>query len=121
MIWQTLLSAKRKGQKGGVSNEPSRSAFEQDYDRIVFSHPFRRLQDKTQVHPLPEHDFVHTRLTHSLEVSSVGRSLGRRVGEVILDRHAGLSKTFSLFDFGAIVAAAALAHDLGNPPFGHAG
>jgi dGTPase len=100
---------------------PSRSAFEQDYDRIIFSHPFRRLQDKTQVHPLPEHDFVHTRLTHSLEVSSVGRSLGKRVGEVILERHRELSKDFSLFDFGAIVAAASLAHDLGNPPFGHAG
>lgn len=121
MIWENLLSAKRKGQKGRSSNEPSRSAFEQDYDRIIFSHPFRRLQDKTQVHPLPEHDFVHTRLTHSLEVSSVGRSLGKRVGTVILERHQELTSVFTLFDFGAIVAAAALAHDLGNPPFGHAG
>lgn len=121
MIWKTLLSPKRKGQKTEASLESSRSAFEQDYDRIIFSHPFRRLQDKTQVHPLPEHDFVHTRLTHSLEVSSVGRSLGKRTGEVILQRHPELSKDFSLFDFGAIVAAAALAHDLGNPPFGHAG
>src|SRR5688572_3998222 len=121
MIWKTLLSPKRKGQKPGVSSESSRSAFEQDYDRIIFSHPFRRLQDKTQVHPLPEHDFVHTRLTHSLEVSSVGRSLGKRVGEVILQRHPELTSNFSLFDFGAIVAAASLAHDLGNPPFGHAG
>ena len=121
MIWKTLLASKRKGQKPGVSAESSRSAFEQDYDRIIFSHPFRRLQDKTQVHPLPEHDFVHTRLTHSLEVSSVGRSLGKRAGEVILQRHPDLSRDFSLFDFGAIVAAAALAHDLGNPPFGHAG
>src|SRR5688500_14709290 len=121
MIWKTLLSAKRKGQKIGSNAESSRSAFEQDYDRIIFSHPFRRLQDKTQVHPLPEHDFVHTRLTHSLEVSSVGRSLGKRAGEVILQRHPSLTGDFSLFDFGAIVAAAALAHDLGNPPFGHAG
>ncbi len=120
MIWKTLLSANRPGQIN-TSSEPSRSAFEQDYDRIIFSHPFRRLQDKTQVHPLPEHDFVHTRLTHSLEVSSVGRSLGKRVGEVILQRHSGLQKDLSLFDFGAIVAAASLAHDLGNPPFGHAG
>jgi dGTPase len=119
--WRQLLSAQRPGQKHALSAEQSRSAFEQDYDRIIFSHPFRRLQDKTQVHPLPEHDFVHTRLTHSLEVSSVGRSLGRRVGEVILQRHPELSQDFSLFDFGAIVAAAALAHDLGNPPFGHAG
>lgn len=121
MNWQQLLSSQRTGQKPPQSIAPSRSAFEQDYDRIIFSHPFRRLQDKTQVHPLPEHDFVHTRLTHSLEVSSVGRSLGKRVGEVILQRHPGLNKDFSLFDFGAIVAAASLAHDLGNPPFGHAG
>ncbi|HEY5823511.1 MAG TPA: deoxyguanosinetriphosphate triphosphohydrolase [Cyclobacteriaceae bacterium] len=120
MNWLQLLSAQRPGQKN-VFHEQSRSAFEQDYDRIIFSHPFRRLQDKTQVHPLPEHDFVHTRLTHSLEVSSVGRSLGKRVGEVILQRHPELTKDYSLFDFGAIVAAASLAHDLGNPPFGHAG
>lgn len=121
MEWSNLLSSDRKGQKQGTSFEQSRSAFEQDYDRIIFSHPFRRLQDKTQVHPLPEYDFVHTRLTHSLEVSSVGRSLGKRVGEVILQRNGSLGKNFSLFDFGAIVAAASLAHDLGNPPFGHAG
>ena len=121
MKWHQLLSSQRTGQKPAISTEPSRSAFEQDYDRIIFSHPFRRLQDKTQVHPLPEHDFVHTRLTHSLEVSSVGRSLGKRVGEEILKRHPDLTSTFSLFDFGAIVAAASLAHDLGNPPFGHAG
>ena len=118
--WKTLLSSQRTGQKI-LSSEQYRSAFEQDYDRIIFSHPFRRLQDKTQVHPLPEHDFVHTRLTHSLEVSSVGRSLGKRVGEIILQRYPDLKKDFTLFDFGAIVAAASLAHDLGNPPFGHAG
>jgi dGTPase len=118
--WSLLLSAQRSDNKP-VLSETSRSSFEQDYDRIIFSHPFRRLQDKTQVHPLPEHDFVHTRLTHSLEVSSVGRSLGKRVGEVILDRNPELKKQFSLFDFGAIVAAASLTHDLGNPPFGHAG
>lgn len=104
-----------------MASENYRSAFEQDYDRIIFSHPFRRLQDKTQVHPLPEQDFVHTRLTHSLEVSSVGRSLGKKVGEVIMQRHPELSEHFSSFDFGAITAAASLAHDLGNPPFGHAG
>jgi dGTPase len=119
--WKQLLSAKRTGQKNAMAAEPSRSAFEQDYDRIIFSHPFRRLQDKTQVHPLPEEDFVHTRLTHSLEVSSVGRSLGKRAGEVIMQRHPELKENFSSFDFGAIVAAASLAHDLGNPPFGHAG
>jgi dGTPase len=120
MNWLQLLSPSRLDAKPDFA-EPSRSAFEQDYDRIIFSHPFRRLQDKTQVHPLPEHDFVHTRLTHSLEVSSVGRSLGKKVGEVILQRHPELNSQFSLFDFGAIVAAASLAHDLGNPPFGHAG
>ena len=121
MEWQQLLSAQRTGKKNIASAAPSRSAFEQDYDRIIFSQPFRRLQDKTQVHPLPEHDFVHTRLTHSLEVSSVGRSLGKRVGEVIIQRHPELEANFSLYDIGAIVAAASLAHDLGNPPFGHAG
>jgi dGTPase len=120
MIWSQLLSSQRAGQKPG-NKETSRSLFEQDYDRIIFSHPFRRLQDKTQVHPLPEHDFVHTRLTHSLEVSSVGRSLGKKVGEVIVQRHPELTEQFSSFDFGAIVAAGALTHDLGNPPFGHAG
>jgi len=118
--WVHLLSSQRIGHKTAAV-EQSRSAFEQDYDRIIFSHPFRRLQDKTQVHPLPEHDFVHTRLTHSLEVSTVGRSLGKKAGEVVLQRHAELAGKFSLFDFGAIVAAASLTHDLGNPPFGHAG
>ena len=120
MQWKQLLSSQRVSSKS-FQPSSSRSAFEQDYDRIIFSHPFRRLQDKTQVHPLPEHDFVHTRLTHSLEVSSVGRSLGRMVGEVVLQRDPLLSKEFSAVDFGAIVAAAALAHDIGNPPFGHAG
>lgn len=120
MNWLQLLSSRRTSLKLQAP-EQSRSAFEQDYDRIIFSHPFRRLQDKTQVHPLPEHDFVHTRLTHSLEVSSVGRSLGKKVGEIILQRHPKLNENFSLFDFGAIVAAGSLAHDIGNPPFGHAG
>ena len=119
MQWPSLLSSQRIGSKKSTSGV-FRSAFEQDYDRIIFSHPFRRLQDKTQVHPLPEHDFVHTRLTHSLEVSSVGRSLGKKAGETILQRHKELTE-YSPFDFGAIVAAASLAHDLGNPPFGHSG
>lgn len=120
MNWSQLLSPQRLQSKTDWHDQ-SRSAFEQDYDRIIFSHPFRRLQDKTQVHPLPVEDFVHTRLTHSLEVSSVGRSLGKKVGEEIVKRHTLLKENFSLFDFGAIVAAASLAHDLGNPPFGHAG
>lgn len=120
MNWENLLSNQRLGEK--IKNhDPGRSAFEQDFDRIVFSYPFRRLQDKTQVHPLPEYDFVHTRLTHSLEVSSVGRSLGKRVGETIIQRHSALAKNYFSHDFGAIVAAASLAHDIGNPPFGHSG
>lgn len=120
MNWAQLLSSQRQNQKN-TSDVLSRSSFEQDFDRIIFSHPFRKLQDKTQVHPLPEHDFVHTRLTHSLEVSSVGRSLGKKAGEVIMQRHPDLAQNFSSFDIGAITAAASLAHDLGNPPFGHAG
>jgi dGTPase len=120
MNWKLLLSSSRLHQSG-ESTVLARSPFEQDFDRIIFSHPFRRLQDKTQVHPLPEHDFVHTRLTHSLEVSSVGRSLGRRVGEVIIERHADLKNNYTSHDFGTIVASASLAHDLGNPPFGHSG
>ncbi|MEO1051515.1 MAG: deoxyguanosinetriphosphate triphosphohydrolase [Bacteroidota bacterium] len=121
MNWEKLLSSERVGQKRKGHEGQARSAFEQDYDRIIFSHPFRRLQDKTQVHPLPIYDFVHTRLTHSLEVSSVARSLGRSVGETVIARHPELASKYSHFDFGAITAAAALAHDLGNPPFGHSG
>jgi dGTPase len=102
-------------------SEDGRSQFQKDFDRIVFSPAFRRLQDKTQVFPLPESDFVHTRLTHSLEVAVVGRSLGNLVGEVILQRHPSLKTKFSKFHFGEITAAACLAHDIGNPPFGHSG
>ncbi len=118
MGWVQLLS----GSKDKSSGTSDRSAFERDYDRVIFSYPFRRLQDKTQVFPLPEQDFVHTRLTHSLEVSSVGRSLGKNVGEELLKKYPELLENgFSQFDFGAIVSAACLTHDLGNPPFGHTG
>ena len=119
MTWKELLNSQRYGSTKSVGFDPARSPFEMDYDRIIFSYPFRRLQDKTQVFPLPDHDFVHNRLTHSLEVSSVGRSLGKMVGEEILKREKGLE--FTPADFGAIVAAACLAHDIGNPPFGHSG
>lgn len=119
MEWSSLISTVRSG--GKPAGKTFRSVFEQDYDRVVFSEPFRRLQDKTQVHPLPEHDFVHNRLTHSLEVSSVGRSLGKQVGDVILSRHPELQDNFNAYDFAAIVATASLAHDIGNPPFGHSG
>jgi len=118
MNWIQLLT----GEDGASQVRSDRSVFERDYDRIIFSYPFRRLQDKTQVFPLPEQDFVHTRLTHSLEVSSVGRSLGKITGEEILKKNPELAEMgFSKFDFGAIVSAACLTHDLGNPPFGHTG
>ncbi len=124
MEWEKLVSPSRFGEDKARSLKDlkSRSIFEQDYDRIIFSYPFRCLQDKTQVFPLPKTDFVHTRLTHSLEVSSVGRSLGKKVGKVIIDRNSSLAKKgINQFEMGAIVASAALAHDIGNPPFGHSG
>lgn len=120
MEWSSLLSAQRLGLDRPPTADPQRSPFVVDSDRIVFSSAFRRLQDKTQVFPLADNDYVRTRLTHSLEVASVARSLGARVGAVIVDRH-GLAPHFHGSDLGAIVSAAALAHDLGNPPFGHSG
>jgi len=126
MQWEQLLSLKRQGDKGKrlrKEQDDTRLGFEVDYDRIIFSAPFRSLQDKTQVIPLSKTDFVHTRLTHSLEVSVVGRSLGRLVGKKIIEKYPALKEIhgFHMNDFGAIVAAAALAHDIGNPPFGHSG
>jgi dGTPase len=124
MNWEKLLSFGRFEQKSlpESSINSFRTEFEKDYDRIIFSAPFRNLQDKTQVFPLPEHDFVHTRLTHSLEVSSVGRSLGRSCGEFLVGKYTSLTRHgINPSDIGAIVAAAALSHDIGNPPFGHAG
>ena len=120
MNWEQLLSSNRSN-KIITTGRPVRSEFEKDFDRIIFSLPFRRLQDKTQVFPLPEDDFVHNRLTHSLEVASVGRSLGKLAGEKILAKHKSLADQLSPADFGAIVSAASLAHDVGNPPFGHSG
>ena len=126
MNWEQLLSLKRSGDTNKrLRNEQdeTRLGFEVDYDRIIFSAEFRSLQDKTQVIPLSKTDFVHTRLTHSLEVSVVARSLGRIVGEAVLKKHPFLTTIhgYRMNDFGAIVAAAALAHDIGNPPFGHSG
>lgn len=123
MDWQLLLNDKRLGieQTSSKDSIDGRSEFQKDFDRVVFSSAFRRLQDKTQVFPLPESDFVHTRLTHSLEVAVVGRSLGNLVGEKIIGRHPELVKQVSKFHFGEIIAAACLAHDIGNPPFGHSG
>ncbi|PTM11824.1 MAG: dGTPase [Bacteroidetes bacterium] len=126
MNWEQLLSLKRYGDTNKrlrIEQDETRLGFEVDYDRIIFSSEFRSLQDKTQVIPLSETDFVHTRLTHSLEVSVVGRSLGRQVGVKLLKKHPHLKEIhgYQANDFGAIVAAAALAHDIGNPPFGHSG
>ena len=126
MNWEQLLSLKRQGDKGKrlrIEQDDTRLGFEVDYDRIIFSAAFRSLQDKTQVIPMSKTDFVHTRLTHSLEVSVVGRSLGRLVGKKIIEKYPHLKEIhgYQANDFGAIVAAAALSHDIGNPPFGHSG
>lgn len=123
MEWEKLLTDLRLEEErtSKKKQHDGRSEFQKDFDRIVFSPAFRRLQDKTQVFPLPESDFVHTRLTHSLEVSCVGRSLGNLVGENVIERHPALKNKFTKFHFGEIVAAACLAHDIGNPPFGHSG
>ena len=122
MEWKQLISNKRLGQEQRhTERHDDRSEFKRDYDRLIFSAPFRRLQNKTQVFPLPGSVFVHNRLTHSLEVSSVGMSLGNDVAQRLIDmRHPELRGT--LFEeIGQIVATACLAHDLGNPPFGHSG
>ena len=125
MQWEQLLSLRRYGdnqKRLRAEQDPTRSGFEVDYDRIIFSAAFRNLQDKTQVIPFSKTDFVHTRLTHSLEVSVVGRSLGRMVGQQLLHKYPELATLgYTSNDFGAIVAAASLAHDIGNPPFGHSG
>lgn len=125
MNWEQLLSLKRFGdtqKRERAKQDETRLGFEVDFDRIIFSSAFRSLQDKTQVIPLSKTDFVHTRLTHSLEVSVVGRTLGRRVGKELLERHPHLKELgYTFNDFGAIVAAASVMHDIGNPPFGHSG
>jgi dGTPase len=118
MKWRELLGSQRLGRQEPYDTQ-GRSPFQRDHDRIVFSSAFRRLQDKTQVFPLAHVDYVRTRLTHSLEVSCVGRSLGLAVGNTVMERH-GLH-TGVASDLGSIVAAACLAHDIGNPPFGHSG
>jgi dGTPase len=123
MDWNKLLTSKRHGKeaekKKSVAGEV-RSQFQRDYDRIIFSSSFRRLQNKTQVFPLPGRIFVHNRLTHTLEVASVGRSLGNSVAEMLY-REGYISEPSLLSNIGAAVSAACLAHDMGNPPFGHSG
>lgn len=122
MDWERLVSDKRFGLED--YHDPrrgSRTDFQRDFDRLVFSSPFRRLQNKTQVFPLPGSIFVHNRLTHSLEVASVGRSMANEVVNLISPRHEGTPSAKALESIGDIVAAGCLAHDMGNPPFGHSG
>ena len=121
MNWQQLISNKRFGlEENHELRKDDRSEFQRDFDRLIFSAPFRRLQNKTQVFPLPGSIFVHNRLTHSLEVSCVGRSLGDSISNRLLTKHPDLAESH-VSEIGAIVSAACLAHDLGNPPFGHSG
>ena len=121
MNWNQLISNKRFGLEAlHEVRKEDRTEFQRDYDRLIFSSPFRRLQNKTQVFPLPGSIFVHNRLTHSLEVSCVGRSLGNDVAHQLLQKHPELAGSH-LAEIGAIVSAACLAHDMGNPPFGHSG
>ncbi|MGN5956244.1 deoxyguanosinetriphosphate triphosphohydrolase [Sphingobacterium lactis] len=124
MNWKQLISAKRWGYEDRVPNEQfdARSEFQRDYDRLIFSSPFRRLQNKTQVFPLPGAVFVHNRLTHSLEVASVGRSLGRLFYNLVKKNNPNIDEEAPfLQEVGNIVSAACLSHDLGNPAFGHSG
>src|ERR1041384_6764231 len=125
MNWQQLYSTQRSGAEQKTAyTDAIRTSFLRDYDRIIFSSGFRRLQNKTQVFPLPGAIFVHNRLTHSLEVASVGRSLGKAVGDMIAAKYASESegfKEFYRYELSSVIASACLAHDIGNPPFGHSG
>jgi dGTPase len=125
MNWQTLYSNKRYNESTNAPKEPGRGEYIRDYDRVIFSSPFRKLQNKTQVFPLPGAIFVHNRLTHSLEVASVGRSLGKLVGERLAEKYKGTfsstSDDFYRFELSDVIQTACLAHDIGNPPFGHFG
>lgn len=121
MEWKQLISNKRFGQEHKhAERHDDRSEFKRDYDRLIFSSAFRRLQNKTQVFPLPGSIFVHNRLTHSLEVASVGMSIGNDISRRVIQKRSELKETL-IEEIGTIVSAACLAHDLGNPPFGHSG
>lgn len=121
MEWKQLISNKRFGQEHKhAERHDDRSEFKRDYDRLIFSSAFRRLQNKTQVFPLPGSIFVHNRLTHSLEVASVGMSIGNDISRRVIQKRPKLKDTL-VEEIGTIVSAACLAHDLGNPPFGHSG
>lgn len=120
-MWIKLLSKKRYRASNEIEEDNTeeyyRSSFHRDYDRLIFSNSFRRLSSKTQVHPLSKNDHVHNRLTHSLEVASVGRSLGLKAGEFLKAKNDDINP----YDVAYIIQTACLAHDIGNPPFGHAG
>jgi dGTPase len=120
MEWSKLISGTRLGVESYHERKHERTNFQRDYDRLIFSSPFRRLQNKTQVFPLPGSVFVHNRLTHSLEVSCVGRSLGKNIS-AYLQRKYGVEHQTHFSEIDSIVSAACLAHDMGNPPFGHSG
>ena len=123
MILNSLFTHQRTGNHPATS--ASRTDFQRDFDRIIFSASFRRLQNKTQVFPLPGSVFVHNRLTHSLEVSSVGRSLGSAVGDFIFNNYKNdldeNAQNFYQHNLHNVIAAACLCHDVGNPAFGHSG
>src|SRR6476661_642161 len=122
MSFDSIFSYKRFGTSKEITG--IRSGFQRDYDRLIFSSAFRRLQNKTQVFPLPGSTFVHNRLTHSLEVASVGRSLGSIVGEQLsreMNNKSGDSYEFYRYELSNVIAAGCLAHDIGNPAFGHSG
>lgn len=123
MDWNKLISARRYHPGNGTTlfHSHDRSQFQRDYDRLIFSSPFRRLQNKTQVFPLPGNIFVHNRLTHSLEVASVGRSLGNKISQFLRQQQIKLDNSELFEEIGTIVSTGCLAHDLGNPPFGHSG
>ena len=118
-LWPQLLTPQRLGDHTVPTNSTLRTDFQRDFDRIIFCSAFRRMQDKTQVFPLSKIDYIRTRLTHSLEASSIGRSLGTLVGQAVIERHK--LTDIAAADIGNICAAACLAHDIGNPPFGHSG
>jgi dGTPase len=120
MEWSRLLSGKRLGVENYHERKHERTNFQRDYDRLIFSSPFRRLQNKTQVFPLPGSIFVHNRLTHSLEVSCVGRSLGKNIAAQLIRKY-GQEENTDFSEIDSIVSTACLAHDMGNPPFGHSG
>src|SRR3954453_9549080 len=122
MEWETIFTTRRIGQQHESAGP--RSGYQRDFDRIIFSSAFRRLQNKTQVFPLPGSTFVHNRLTHSLEVASVGRSLGSVIGKKLGERlknKSGDSYEFYRYELANVIAAGCLAHDIGNPAFGHSG